>query len=193
MAWINPDNIITTNLDANTDSPALARADIKNAFDELTNIANNTRLSYTPEYSVSQGTVTITHTTQTGYYVQMGSMVYVDIFIDGLIIYSDADGYASTITINLPIASSTTSRYNNSLLVYNGTAGGGVSHPSGQNWKRDPSMWAYLTASSTAMGFRIIGDSPSSDIPILSQSAYFYSQLSGTTRNVMKIQGWYWA
>jgi len=35
MAWGTSTNVITTNLDSGTDSPAAARADIKSAFDEL--------------------------------------------------------------------------------------------------------------------------------------------------------------
>jgi len=35
MAWANSSNIITTNLDSGTDSPAAARADLKAALDEL--------------------------------------------------------------------------------------------------------------------------------------------------------------
>ena len=35
MAWGNSGNVSTTNLDSDTDSPALARPDIKAAFDEL--------------------------------------------------------------------------------------------------------------------------------------------------------------
>lgn len=40
MAWANSSNIITTNLDSGTDSPAAARADIKAALDELTLVIN---------------------------------------------------------------------------------------------------------------------------------------------------------
>ena len=35
MAWANSSNVITTNLDAGTDSPAAARPDLKAALDEL--------------------------------------------------------------------------------------------------------------------------------------------------------------
>ena len=39
MAWpTNSSNIVTTNLDSGTDSPALARADLKTALDELANV-----------------------------------------------------------------------------------------------------------------------------------------------------------
>jgi len=39
MAWpTNSNNIVTTNLDAGTDSPAAARVDLKAALDELTNV-----------------------------------------------------------------------------------------------------------------------------------------------------------
>jgi len=41
MAWpANANNISTTNLDSGSDNPATARADIKAAFDEITNIIN---------------------------------------------------------------------------------------------------------------------------------------------------------
>ena len=41
MAWpTNSSNIVTTNLDAGTDSPAAARADLKTALDELANVIN---------------------------------------------------------------------------------------------------------------------------------------------------------
>jgi len=36
MAWGNSSNVSTTNLDSGTDSPALARVDLKAALDELT-------------------------------------------------------------------------------------------------------------------------------------------------------------
>lgn len=38
MGWATSSNVVTTNLDSGTDSPALARGDIKAAFDELTNV-----------------------------------------------------------------------------------------------------------------------------------------------------------
>lgn len=40
MAWGNSSNVVTTNLAAGTDSPALARQDIKDAFDELVAVIN---------------------------------------------------------------------------------------------------------------------------------------------------------
>ena len=41
MAWpANANNIVTTNLDAGTDNPATARADLKAALDEITNLIN---------------------------------------------------------------------------------------------------------------------------------------------------------
>jgi len=40
MAWATAANIITTNLDANTDSPAAARVNIKAALDELVIVIN---------------------------------------------------------------------------------------------------------------------------------------------------------
>ena len=36
MTWGNSGNIVTTNLDSDTDDPSLARADLKGALDELT-------------------------------------------------------------------------------------------------------------------------------------------------------------
>ena len=41
MAWATAGNIITTNLDAGTDSPASARPNLKAALDELTIVSNN--------------------------------------------------------------------------------------------------------------------------------------------------------
>ena len=38
MGWATSSNVVTTNLDSGTDSPALARGDIKAAFDELKNV-----------------------------------------------------------------------------------------------------------------------------------------------------------
>jgi len=41
MAWpTNDSNIVTTNLDSGTDSPAAARPDLKAALDELANVIN---------------------------------------------------------------------------------------------------------------------------------------------------------
>jgi len=40
MAWGNASNVSTLNLDSGTDSPASARADIKSALDELSNVIN---------------------------------------------------------------------------------------------------------------------------------------------------------
>jgi len=40
MAWATAANIITTNLDAGTDSPAAARVNIKSALDELVIVIN---------------------------------------------------------------------------------------------------------------------------------------------------------
>ena len=40
MGWGTPGNIVTTNLDDATDSPASARADIKSALDELSAVIN---------------------------------------------------------------------------------------------------------------------------------------------------------
>jgi hypothetical protein len=40
MTWGTPGNIVTTNLDDATDSPATARGDLKAALDELSNVIN---------------------------------------------------------------------------------------------------------------------------------------------------------
>lgn len=40
MTWGNSSNISTTNLDSGTDSPAAARADIKAALDEVSNLCD---------------------------------------------------------------------------------------------------------------------------------------------------------
>jgi hypothetical protein len=40
MVWATAGNITTEHLDADTDSPASARVEIKSALDELTNVAN---------------------------------------------------------------------------------------------------------------------------------------------------------
>ena len=40
MGWGTPGNIVTTNLDDATDSPASARADLKAALDELSTVIN---------------------------------------------------------------------------------------------------------------------------------------------------------
>lgn len=40
MGWGNAANVITTNIDAGSDSPATARGDLKAACDELTNVIN---------------------------------------------------------------------------------------------------------------------------------------------------------
>lgn len=40
MAWANASNVVTTNLDSGTDSPASARVDLKAALDELKIVIN---------------------------------------------------------------------------------------------------------------------------------------------------------
>jgi len=199
MAWANPNNINTANLDSNQDSPTLARADIKTAFDELRNVANNSYISYTPEYTATQGTVTITYTAQEGYYVPMGGITFLSVFIDGKINYSDELGAYASITVNLPVASAITSRYHNNFQVWMGSnATGGAAHPSGFNWPTTPTMFADLTAGSSAMGFRLIRttnnaiDASQSDIPTLS-SNNITASISGTQRHITSIQGFYFA
>ena len=41
MAWATAGNIVTTNLNEGTDSPASARVDLKVALDELTIVSQN--------------------------------------------------------------------------------------------------------------------------------------------------------
>jgi hypothetical protein len=99
MAWANPNNINTANLDANTDSPALARADIKTAFDELRNVANNSKVSWTPAYNLTAGTVTFTYNTQEGNYIEMGDIVYFELHLDANVLVSDLAASEANIEI----------------------------------------------------------------------------------------------
>ena len=99
MAWANPNNINTANLDANTDSPTLARADIKSAFDELTNVANNSKISWTPAYNLTAGTFTFTYNTQAGYYIPMGDIVFFELHIDADVLVSDAAASSANVEI----------------------------------------------------------------------------------------------
>lgn len=55
MAWINASNINTTNMDAGTDSPAAARANIKAMADEMT-VAANARGAASGVASLDSGT-----------------------------------------------------------------------------------------------------------------------------------------
>ena len=108
MAWANPDNINTANLDANTDSPALARADIKTAFDELRNVANNSKVSWTPAYNLTAGTVTFTYNTQQGNYIEMGDIVFFEFNLDADVLVSDTDAFNATVEVTgLPFNPST--------------------------------------------------------------------------------------
>jgi hypothetical protein len=200
MVWANANNIITTNLDSDADSPQLARPDIKNAFDELKNVANNSYISYTPAYSATQGAVTITHTTQQGYYVPMGGIVFLSVFLDANILYADEAGSYASITINLPVAPAISSRYHNSFRVLTASnATGSAAHPSGFNWPQQPSMFADLTAGSTAMGFRLIRTTNFSgvpgtqtDIPRLAGNN-IAATISGTQTHATSVQGFYFA
>ena len=99
MAWANPNNINTANLDANTDSPTLARADIKTAFDELTLIANNSKTTWTPAYNLTAGTFTFTYNTQAGNYVEMGDIVFFELHIDADVLVSDLAASEANIEI----------------------------------------------------------------------------------------------
>ena len=99
MAWADPNNINTANLDANTDSPTLARADIKTAFDEVRSMANNSKVSWTPRYDLTAGTFTFTYNTQTGNYIEMGDIVFFEFHIDADVLVSDADAFNATARI----------------------------------------------------------------------------------------------
>jgi hypothetical protein len=200
MAWANSNNIITTNLDSDSDSPQLARPDLKNALDELTKVADNSKIIYTPSFSKTAGNVSITHQVQQGYYVQMGSIIFLSVFLDAIINYSDETGSYSSITINLPVAPSITSRYHNNFQVWMGpNALGASAHPSGVDWPTTPTMFADLIAGSTAMGFRLIRTTNNSDdagtqsdIPTLS-SNNITASVSGTRRHITAVQGFYFA
>ena len=77
MVWATPGNIITTNIDNDGDSIKDARPNIKSAFDELSNIANNTKVSWTPAFELSAGSFTsISYSTQTGNYIKMGAIIF---------------------------------------------------------------------------------------------------------------------
>lgn len=109
MAWADPNNINTANLDANTDSPTLARADIKSAFDELRNVANNSKVSWTPAYNLTAGTFTFTYNTQAGNYIEMGDIVFFEFNLDADVLVSDADAFSATVEVTgLPFNPSST-------------------------------------------------------------------------------------
>ena len=77
MVWATPGNIITTNVDNDSDSIKDARPNIKSAFDELSNIANNAKVSWTPAFELSAGSFTsISYSTQTGNYIKMGAIIF---------------------------------------------------------------------------------------------------------------------
>ena len=78
MVWATPGNIITTNIDSDGDSIKDARPNIKSAFDELSNIANNAKVSWTPVYELGGGEpfTSISYSTQTGNYIKMGAIIF---------------------------------------------------------------------------------------------------------------------
>lgn len=207
MVWANPSNISTANLDANTDSPSLARADIKTAFDELSNVANNASTTYTPSFTALQGTVSISYTAQEGRYVQMGGIVFLDVLIHANILYSDAPGSISQLTMNLPVAPSITNTTyktgnNFSILLADGVPAGNESGewPTGLLWDEDIKFFGKTTASSTDLEFRYIripGNQQSAnagvdeDVPLIPD---FNGNInSGDGTMALKVQGWYWA
>ena len=200
MAWANPDNIKTNNVDANTDSPTLARADIKTAFDELRNVANNSKLTYTPSFTASQGTVTITYTAQEGCYIPMGGMTYLDVFIHANILYSDAPGSIAQLTMNLPVAPSISNSYQTGnsfkILLADGVP---TSHwPTGLNWDEDIKFFGKTTASSTDLEFRYVtlpgssqGITAGTDIDIPLIPNFNGNINSGDGTMALKVQGFY--
>ena len=118
MVWATPGNISTTNLDADSDSVKLARADIKTAFDELSNIANNTKTSWTPAFQLGAGSFTsISYSTQTGNYIRMGAIVFYEFKVVANITIDTSNGsnltaYNADLTIGgLPVNPSSVQNY----------------------------------------------------------------------------------
>lgn len=99
MAWANPNNINTANLDANTDSPTLARADIKTAFDELTNVANNSKIAWSPVVNLPAGTFTISYNTQSANYIQMGDILFFELHLNFNALVSDSTAFNAGLEI----------------------------------------------------------------------------------------------
>ena len=99
MAWANPDNINTANLDSNTDSPSLARADIKTAFDEIRNVANNSKIAWTPVVNLSAGTFTISYNTPSANYIQMGDILFFELHLDFNALVSDSTAFEAGLEI----------------------------------------------------------------------------------------------
>jgi len=100
MVWATPGNISTTNLDANTDSPSLARADIKTALDEFTKVANNTKVSWTPVVTLpAGGSHSISYDSRTANYIQMGDIVFFELAIQFDTTINDSTAFGSTVEI----------------------------------------------------------------------------------------------
>jgi len=109
MVWATPGNISTTNLDSNSDSPSLARADIKTAFDELSNIANNTKVSWTPVVNITAGSFAVSYDSRTANYIQMGDIVFFELAIQFDTTINDGTAFAANIEITgFPVNPSST-------------------------------------------------------------------------------------
>ena len=183
MAWANPNNINTANLDANTDSPTLARADIKTAFDELTNVANNAKTAWTPAYNLTAGTFTFTYNTQAGNYVEMGDIVFFELHIDADVLVSDLAASEANVEITgFPFNPSSTiapvkiflqDRNNFSAVI--------------------PNMMRIQTTGNKALLYSIDGNNLFAGQPGVETAITGLNMSGGTTVNnvSIKAQGWY--
>lgn len=109
MVWATPGNISTTNLDSNEDSPSLARADIKTAFDELKNVANNTKVSFTPAINLTAGSFAISYDSQVGNYIKMGDIIFFELAIQFDTTINDSGAFHANIEVTgLPANPSST-------------------------------------------------------------------------------------
>ena len=118
MVWATPGNIITTNVDSDSDSIKDARPNIKSAFDELSNIANNAKVSWTPAFELSAGSFTsISYSTQTGNYIKMGAIIFWEFKVVANITIDTSNGsnltaYNADLTIGgLPVNPSSVQTY----------------------------------------------------------------------------------
>ena len=99
MVWATPGNISTANLDQNTDSPSLARADIKTAFDEFTKVANNTKVSWTPVVNITAGSFAVSYDSRSAHYIKMGDIVFFELAIQFDTTINDSTAFSANIEI----------------------------------------------------------------------------------------------
>ena len=99
MVWATPGNISTTNLDSNSDSPSLARADIKTALDEFTKVANNTKVSWTPVVNITAGSFAVAYDSRSAHYIKMGDIVFFELAIQFDTTINDADAFGANVEI----------------------------------------------------------------------------------------------